>query len=329
MIRLLTPQNDATAVLLCDKHLSYIKEPRNDPTSKIDWLALREVKDDLSFPAPLQFSYLPAFNAEVVLRDESGKESLFLAYAGRAEIRNLRIGTRYEWFVRIGDEISETRTLHTDPQPPRMLYVDGISNVRDFGGFRAGDGQKVRQDMIYRTSELDTHVSITEAGKRTLTDDLCIRTDLDIRGIKDEPRSPVLDTERVKWINIPLAAYEHVFTAEQLARYGQSYKLLTYPESYPLIVHCWGGIDRTGTWLYVLGGMLGVSEEDLGLDYEMSSFSRWGRRSRYSEQFLALRKGLFTYGETFQDACTGFMKAGGLTDEELDVIRALLLEKTE
>ena len=116
------------------------------------------------------------------------------------------------------------------------------------------------------------------------------------------------------------------FTEEQMKLYGESFSLLTCEENYPLIIHCWGGIDRTGTWLYILGGMLGVSEDALGLDYELSSFSRWGRRSRVSEQFLEFLNGLYKYGSNVKEASTGFMKACGMTDEQLEKIKSILLE---
>ena len=325
MIDLLNPRDHDTVTLLSEKHLEYIKTPRNDPTSKVDWLALREVQDDLSFPVPVLFRFSPSVDGEIVLRDENGKEQILSAKKGSATVTNLLIGMEYSWHVRTESGCSEVRHFRTDSRPPRMLYVDGITNVRDFGGFSTEDGKIIRQERIYRTSEMDTHVEITEKGIATLERDLKIRTDLDIRGIQDEYRGPILDPDRVQWINVPLAAYEHIFTEEQMQRYGESYKLLTDPENYPMIVHCWGGIDRTGTWLYILGGMLGVSENDLGLDYEMSSFTRWGRRSRYSEQFLEFRKGLSSYGGTLKAACTGYMHACGLTDEELDTIRKLLL----
>ena len=210
-----------------------------------------------------------------------------------------------------------------------MLYVDGISNVRDFGGFETADGKyRVRQGLLYRTSEMDTHVTITEAGKQTFYD-LGIRTDLDIRGIKDEFRAPALDTDRVKWVNVALAAYGEIYNEEQMKRYRETYDVMVDPESYPVICHCWGGIDRTGCWLYILGAMLGVSKDDLELDYEMSSFSRWNRRSRYSEQFGEFLKGLHAYGDNVQDAAIGFLRACGVTDEEMDRLREIFLEKKE
>ena len=282
-----SPQNGATLSLLQEKHLEYIRNPKNDPTSKVDWLNLRETEEDLSYPAPVRFCFSPAASGTVCLRHPDGRLQRITAEGGTATAENLLLDADYTWWVEIGEERSAEQTFHTDARPPRFLRVEGISNVRDFGGFWANSGKRVVQNRIFRTSEMDTHVAITPSGRVTLEWYLGIRTDLDLRGIKDEPRAPVLDERKVKWINMPLAAYEEIFTPTQMARYGESYRLLTDDRVYPMIVHCWGGIDRTGCWLYILGAMLGVSKDDLDLDYEMSSFSRWSRRSRYSDQFQA------------------------------------------
>lgn len=327
MIELITPRMEETVVLLQEKHLSYIAEPTNDPTSRVDWLNLRAVQDDLSFPREVELTYTPAIDGEVHLVTPDRGVLVIPAQNGRATVTNLLIGATYQWYVIAGGEASDKRTFYTDPQVPRMLFVEGISNVRDFGGFPTADGKhRIKQGLILRTSEMDTHVEITEAGKQTLLD-LGVRVDLDIRGIKDEHRAPILDERRVKWLNYPLAAYGEIFCDVQVARYGESYKLLADCRNYPQIIHCWGGIDRTGCWLYILGGMLGVCEDLLGLDYEMSSFSRWNRRSRLSEQFGEFLNGLYQYGDTLQTACEGFMRAGGVTDDELQAIRTILLEE--
>lgn len=325
-ITLLSPADHACVPLLQEKHLAYIRDPKNDPTDKIDWLDLRETHEDLSYPEPVCFSFSPAVDGTVMLAHPDNSISCIPAVGGKASARNLMLDEIYHWWVEIDGTLSEKRTFRTNAQPPRMLFVDGISNVRDFGGFLTNNGKRVAQNLIFRTSELDTHVAITPSGRVTLEHTLGICTDLDLRGIKDEPRCPVLDERRVKWINIPLAAYDAIYTPEQMARYGDSYRLLADDGVFPMIVHCWGGIDRTGCWLYILGAMLGVSEQDLGLDYEMSSFSRWKRRSRRSEQFLGFLNGLFRYGNTLQEAARNFMLACGLCDRELKQIAENLLE---
>ncbi|MBO4326225.1 MAG: tyrosine-protein phosphatase [Clostridia bacterium] len=328
MIELLTPENGASVTLLNRKHVEYIRNPKNGSASKIDWLALRETQEDLSFPLPVRFTFSPAVPAVLVLRDPQGRERTVPAENGSAEVTNLLIDADYTWQIRTGHETSQTFSFHTDPTPPRLISVSGISNVRDFGGFRVADGGRVRQGMLYRTSEMDTHANITAEGIRTLTDELGIRTDIDLRGVGGEPRGPVLDPDIVRWYNFPLAAYADCFSETQLKLFGDSYRLLTDANIYPAICHCWGGIDRTGTWLYILGAMLGVSEDDLGLDYEFSSFSRWGCRSRHSEQFVGFLDGLRKFGSTLQERGKGFMKAAGLNDAELGRIRELLTEET-
>ncbi|MBE6553894.1 MAG: tyrosine-protein phosphatase [Ruminococcaceae bacterium] len=326
MIQLKTPHEGETVTLLRDEHLDYIARPSAFPAEKVDWLNLREGKTDTAFPRPVRFSFLPTVDGEITVRQKGTDERYTVkAVRGEAELYNLWAGVEYEWFVKVGEERSETRSFHTDSQPPRMLLVDGICNVRDFGGWATMDGKRIRQGLLYRTSEMDTHCELTPAGAEILYG-LGIRTDLDIRGIKDEYRGPVLDQERVRWVNLPLAAYGAIDTEEQRSRYRESYDLLLNPESYPLMCHCWGGIDRTGCWFYILGAMLGVSKDDLDLDYELSSFCRWNRRSRYSEQFGEFLEVLLRYGKTVHEGAVGFLKSCGVSEAEMEDLRNFLLE---
>ena len=326
MIRAVSPIDGETVTLLREKHLRYIRDPQNDPNVKVDWLNLKATGTDLSFPEPLELRFAPAVDGEVILRDARGGEHVLPALAGRAEAINLFVGEAYTWCVRTAEGQSPPFHFQTDAMPPRMLFVEGISNVRDFGGFRTVSGQIVKQGMVLRTSEMDTHTAITAVGIATLEQDFGIRTDMDLRGIKQESVGPVLNTERVQWVNFPIAAYADIYTPEQMELYRASFEYMAKKEAYPVMVHCWGGIDRTGTWLYLLGAILGVPEDDLGLDYEMSSFSRWGRRSRRSEQFCAFLEGLRPYGDNVHTAAEGFLHACGVKPESLARIREILLE---
>ena len=322
-IVLKSPAEGECVTLLTEKHLNYIKSPDNGSCEAVDWLNLTDGGRDLSAPNPCRFSFEPAEDGEITVRG-AGECFTVSAKAGEGELYNLRIGTLYEWQVRIGDEVSSVGSFTTDPTAPRMLRVDGISNVRDFGGFSA-EGGRVKQGMIYRTSEMDRHVAITEEGKETMYE-IGMKTDLDIRGAGEEPHA-VLDVEKVAYVNIPLAAYDAVFTPEQMEAYRRTYLLLTRPSVYPLFIHCWGGIDRTGTWLYILGALLGVPEEELGLDYEMSSFSRWGKRSRHSAQFRAFYDQFRTMGGTLKECAEAYLSQAGVSREDMETIRQMLIEK--
>ena len=322
-IILKSPGEGSTVVLLTEKHLEYIQAPDNASCEAVDWLNLTDGGRDLSLPEPCRFSFEPAADGEITVWNERERYTV-PARAGEGELTNLRIGTRYQWQVRVGDALSPVGSFVTDPTAPRMLRVEGISNVRDFGGF-ACEGGRVKQGMIYRTSEMDRHVAIEPEGRETMYA-LGMKTDLDIRGAGEEPH-PVLDLERVAYVNIPLAAYDAVFTPEQMECYRRTYLLLTRPSVYPLFIHCWGGIDRTGTWLYILGALLGMSEENLGLDYEMSSFSRWGKRSRNSAQFRAFLDVFRTMGATLKEAAENYLTQAGVPREDLEAIREMLIEK--
>lgn len=326
MVTLLAPKRGEIVQLLMDKHLRYIANPPKVRIPKIDWLNLQDVTEDDSHPLPVHFSYEPKLDGDIVLSPAgSEKQYLFHGTNGEAEIENLLAGTEYEWYVRIGDAISEKSRFFTDAQAPRMLRVEGISNVRDFGAYPTVSGKRIKQEMIYRTSEMDTHETITEKGMQTLYD-LGIRTDLDIRGIKDEYRGPVLDTSRVQWLNYPLAAYGHIFTPEQMELYQKTYDVLADQNNYPMMVHCWGGIDRTGCWLYILGGMLGMYDEDLAVEYELSSFC--GRpRSRYSPNFTEFMEAFAPYGENARERSVNFLTACGVTEDTMQAIRKILLEE--
>ena len=326
-IFLKTPEDGETLPLLRPEHIAYIKNPTPASVSDIDWLHLEKQSLDLSYPLDFAFTYEPKCDAKIIVQPVGEADDLrpmvFEGKNGQAVVWNLMIGTEYEWYAEAYGEKSEKRRFFTSPQFPRMLYVDGITNVRDFGGFRTADGKIIRQHRIYRTSEMDNHAVITEEGKKTFYD-LGIKTDVDFR--EEGARKVVLDKSRVRWVNFPLSAYNKIFCDEQKRLYKESFEMLTDESVYPLICHCWGGIDRTGTWLFILGNLLGVPADDLMLDYELSSFSRWGKRSRTSDLFTGLLNGLYAYDCDIRTACVNFLLDCGLTSETLEKIRKMLLK---
>lgn len=329
MIELLTPQMEETVSLMRPCHRDYIENPQNDSVEAVDWLNLMAGSQDLTAPLPLLLTYQPKVDARVLLgtRPDLSDATVLSGKAGVAEAINLLIGQEYFWRVETAEGVSPIGRFYTEKTPPRFLKVDGIANVRDIGGFSAEGGMRVKQGMVYRSSEMDRHVHITELGKEQMAA-LGMKTDLDIRGAGEEPH-PVLDLSQTCYVNIPLAAYEFIFTEEQKERYLETYRLLCRPSAYPLFVHCWGGCDRTGTWLYILSSLLGVSEDDASLDYELSSFAPWGKRSRKSGQFGNFLKVFRTYGENNRERAENFLLECGVTHEEMETIRTILLEKAE
>ena len=174
---------------------------------------------------------------------------------------------------------------------------------------------------------MDDHCTLTEAGKKVLLNQLKIKTDFDLR-TSDLP-SPLGDS--VNLVRIPLhGAYGRI--SEFKNDYRDMLRVFCDERNYPIYIHCWGGADRTGTLLFLLCALLGMCEEDLFLEYELTSFSVWGPRSSDSELFTAFKDALSEYGsekDTLVTKSRNFILSTGITEEEIAKIRKILLESND
>ena len=110
----------------------------------------------------------------------------------QTNIYNLKLGTVY--YCELYDEpdlpVLDSKTLITDAEAPRNMYVDGVTNVRDLGGW-AVDGGRVKQGLIYRCGRLNENdcetpvAKITEKGVYTMLNEMNIRSEIDLRKVSD------------------------------------------------------------------------------------------------------------------------------------------------
>ncbi|MDF2724474.1 MAG: hypothetical protein K0Q59_4149 [Paenibacillus sp.] len=62
-------------------------------------------------------------------------------------------------------------------------------------------------------------------------------------------------------------------------------------------------------------------------DYELTSLSIWGKRSRNSTLFRGFIEGLNRYrGETIQEKAEALFREAGMTDEQFEKLRQMLTE---
>lgn len=272
-----------------------------------------------------------------ISRDPDFADAIVLAglQAPQAKVPDLMVGTRYYWKVvqhREGVPAAESpvETFVTHADPPRWIHVPGISNVRDLGGWAIDERRRVRQGMIYRSAEMNTHIVLPPEGERVLVEQLGIRTDLDLRGTADdEDPAPALDPARVAWKLCPLYAYKDIFTPQGKETILNAFRVLADPARYPLLIHCWAGADRTGTLAFLINGLLGVSLEDLIHDYELTSLSRFGLRLENGEGFQEILQGLSAYGSegsSLAERIQAYLLDAGLTLEEMQRMRDVLIE---
>jgi len=97
--------------------------------------------------------------------------------------------------------------------------------------------------------------------------------------------------------------------------------------NYPMVIHCIGGTDRTGTYAYLINGLLGVSEEELILDYDISFMAGQGPDKRHRGWQKSLQDAVRALpGDTIAEKLKGYFISLGFTAEEVEQVREFLLE---
>ncbi len=255
-----------------------------------------------------------------------------------ANVENLYTGCRYYWRV---DAVYSDYTVRsevfsfTTNFDPRAMSVDGVSNVRDIGGYITEDGLRIKQGMVYRSAKLD---GVSETGLYTLVYLMGIKTDLDLRAPKDATR-PL--GESVGYVNVACPWYstgENGIWANDTTKseFAKAIKVFADEDNYPIIFHCALGRDRTGTLALVLEGLLGLDLNTLLLEYEISAFSVQGANGATS--YSGLRNNILnTYnyiynnyeGEDFSEKVASFLIEIGVTEKEIASIRSIMLEEVE
>lgn len=266
-------------------------------------------------------SFYNVYISEDASFENSRVEKVF-GYTPTLELYNLIPGRTYYWKVRgtYSNDTSEVGSFTTKQSAVRAISVDGVSNVRDLGGYKVGSGN-VNYGLLYRGGKLNGTANgeaVTDEGKATMLNRLGIKTEIDLRSESDDGgQTQNAIGENVKYVKIPLGQYANVIDYESWRNLGKDkvsggydanyknaikglFELLADESNYPVYFHCNAGADRTGTLALLINGLLGVDEQSLIKDYELTTFSRYGRR---------LRSGVAEDGKSFTSS--GIMQNDG------------------
>lgn len=217
---------------------------------------------------------------------------------------------------------------------PRMLNIDGIQNVRDIGGYTGLNSKKVKYGLVYRGSAMDEAIAstfrISDIGAQEMCQRVGIKTDVDLRyGYTESALG-------IDFLNTP-TGYESYSAAITNATQRGNFKTLLegivtqLTNAKPVYIHCQGGCDRTGTLVFLLMGLLGVSESDLAKEYELSSLSAIGKKTRTRNSTTYDYKGMVAAikaysGSTLADKFVAFATACGVESATITSFRNLMLE---
>ena len=349
MIYLLKPQNGACVSLATEHQKNFIKESEReargelDADFKFDWSNVQPGYDreERSHPQPVHFEWrdrplerghngrrIYTFLAISENADMSDPE-VFCTSKSSYDVYNLKIGTRYFWRVQKNGRVSEVYSFTTENILPRFIYLGGISNVRDMGGYPLLGGGRIRSGIIYRGSEFENKMHITDDGVKELMR-LKIRTDLDLRGEAERDIGSFTSSLLgIKRIFVPSEAYDGLFLPDERDELYTFFSNFANADNYPIYYHCRGGADRTGSYSFILGALFGMSYDDLIMEYELTSLSIWGTRLRKHKIFLkCLESFMALEGQTLREKAICFLRTNaGLSDEEINRICEIAVEK--
>ena len=98
-------------------------------------------------------------------------------------------------------------------------------------------------------------------------------------------------------------------------------------KNYPIGFHCIAGADRTGSLAYLLEALLGVSDEDLVLDWELTAFHNPNHKFAHADRYDKLVAGFGKYpGANARERAEGYVKSLGFTDEDIAKFRKIMLK---
>ncbi|MFO7706996.1 MAG: tyrosine-protein phosphatase [Desulfobacterales bacterium] len=177
----------------------------------------------------------------------------------------------------------------------RRPAVEGAPNLRDLGGYETPAGRHVRWGQVFRSSNLSrlTDKGLGYIGNMGIRHVYDLRTDAEVLRMPNRfPDSggvgyhrlpvqhgdfePTSVFERIRkgdweWISEEFMLQGYIESIEHSPQvWHRLFSDIAVPQNRPLLFHCTGGKDRTGTFAALLLLTLGVPEASVVRDYGLS-----------------------------------------------------------
>ena len=205
----------------------------------------------------------------------------------------------------------------TETPPPsigdRRLLLSGAVNFRDLGDYLTADLRRVKRGLVFRSD----HLSRLTTGDQQILQHLQFKMVCDLRTLREQQRNPDLLPPHgsIRLLSLPVQAngfdpataidrlkagdvawLDMDFFIELYRRYlddfgpvwGKVLGLASSPHNLPLVFHCTGGKDRTGICAALLLKALGVQEESILFDHDLSNACNAERLQSIYAEFAAL-----------------------------------------
>jgi protein-tyrosine phosphatase len=246
----------------------------------------------------------------------------------------------------------------------RELAWDGVLNARDLGGHRTDDGAETRYGSIVRADSIRRltdagWAALLEYGVRTVVD---LRGDHEMQ--EDAPAHVDVEVVHVPFMEANDREFEEIqdeveraaqaapdvaaatrdvyliFLAHFKKNVAAGIRAVAQAPEGGVVVHCVGGKDRTGLLTAFLLHLAGVDVEQIAADYALSEerlkprHEEWFAQAETEAELERLRRiaqtpaesivGVFQELERRYGSVEGYLRSGGLGDEDLARARARL-----
>jgi protein-tyrosine phosphatase len=226
----------------------------------------------------------------------------------------------------------------------------GCRNVRDVGGLPTADGRVVREGVLIRADSLQyLNADGVEAVRRSGVSRI-----LDLRADGEVAIAPTPFTGTPLAVRQSLAAPADPDHGQPTIIAACTWMLDKRPELFAaavkaiadepdgaVVVHCHGGKDRTGMIVALALSVAGVPEEEIVADYYLtqSRLAQWLEEQLAEEPDAAKHPEMIEFRDTRAESIVAilrhldekyggpeaYLRHGGLTDEDLNKLRARLV----
>ena len=309
-------------------------------------------------PAPVRITWADAASRNTVIsiyEDETLSKLVWAQNASEratsADIYNLIPGPKYYYTVSENGSIWEKGYFNTSGRR-RLMKVSDVkgkgraNNCRDLGGMEVtvnGEKKTLRYGIIYRGSCMD---ATSDDEKNYIVGFMNVGLDVDLRDGNSNTPGQGNDGNSICYQPFG-AAYNVAYNSQKfasgktIADLTTSYKVKnvltdiinTAKAGKSIYLHCHIGADRTGYMAMLIEGLLGVSEKDISIDYELTSFSdAAGKRYRNGlPDNYTFRDGIAFLralpGATFQEKIETYLVNEVKIDQaDIDAFKSLMIK---
>ena len=291
--------------------------------------------DELSIPLPIVLSaenknakkYVLKISENKSLSNSKEYESLLPDF----EVYNLKINTAYFYKIICDDVEEEVKAFKIDSKGPRNLYIDGVTNARDIGGWSVGKKKSVKQGLIIRCSKFNvdegTELVISEKGIDELVNNFKVKTEIDLRRVDNNENGGITSSplgDEVKYISFPMKSGGNIILLNK-DNLKELFNIFGDEANYPIVYHCSIGTDRTGLVAFLINGLLGVSEDDLYRDFLFSNFGQIGSMRTPTIIKTYIETVQTADGKDLSEQIYNYLIGIGVEKEDLDNLKKIML----